>query len=343
MADYTTLKVPDLKKLLQERSLPVSGNKAELIARLQDHDKPASASAPAASSTTSQSADATTKPTAPPPGEDEIDWDDDDPSSQTATTTTTAGAAAQQKPTAPPAAAALAAGGQGQVSNPAAVPNQQPDIDPSATSDLTVDPPSTEDPSSTTTAITKEKEPTPTPAPSFSANLPPSSIDDELAARQRRAAKFGKVEGADEAQKALERARRFGGAAAAPAGDDAADADADADAAKKETSAADAVRGLDQALPERGPRKRGRDNAEDAGGGRGKRRFDGGGRRGRGRGGGGGGARRDERAGGGGGRRDGGGGGGGGGGVRSGRITDDPAEKAKAEARAKKFGGGVAA
>lgn len=39
MADYTQLKVPDLKKLLSERGLPISGNKADLIARLQDNDK----------------------------------------------------------------------------------------------------------------------------------------------------------------------------------------------------------------------------------------------------------------------------------------------------------------
>lgn len=38
MADYTTLKVPELKKLLQERSLPHAGNKADLIARLKEND-----------------------------------------------------------------------------------------------------------------------------------------------------------------------------------------------------------------------------------------------------------------------------------------------------------------
>ena len=38
MADYNSLKVPDLKKLLSERSLLVSGNKADLIARLQEDD-----------------------------------------------------------------------------------------------------------------------------------------------------------------------------------------------------------------------------------------------------------------------------------------------------------------
>jgi hypothetical protein len=39
MADYNSLKVPDLKKILTERALPLSGNKADLIARLQEDDK----------------------------------------------------------------------------------------------------------------------------------------------------------------------------------------------------------------------------------------------------------------------------------------------------------------
>jgi hypothetical protein len=39
MTDYSSLKVPELKKLLGERSLPISGNKSDLIARLQEHDK----------------------------------------------------------------------------------------------------------------------------------------------------------------------------------------------------------------------------------------------------------------------------------------------------------------
>ncbi|KAL3427163.1 UPF0667 family protein [Phlyctema vagabunda] len=36
--DYSKLKVPELKKLLQERSLTISGLKADLIARLQEYD-----------------------------------------------------------------------------------------------------------------------------------------------------------------------------------------------------------------------------------------------------------------------------------------------------------------
>lgn len=37
--DYAASKVPELKKLLNERGLPQGGNKAELIARLQENDK----------------------------------------------------------------------------------------------------------------------------------------------------------------------------------------------------------------------------------------------------------------------------------------------------------------
>jgi SAP domain-containing ribonucleoprotein len=39
MTDYNSLKVPELKKLLGDRSLAISGNKADLIARLQEDDK----------------------------------------------------------------------------------------------------------------------------------------------------------------------------------------------------------------------------------------------------------------------------------------------------------------
>lgn len=39
MADYNSMKVPELKKLLNERSLPHTGNKADLIARLTENDK----------------------------------------------------------------------------------------------------------------------------------------------------------------------------------------------------------------------------------------------------------------------------------------------------------------
>lgn len=40
------MKVPELKKLLGERSLTQSGNKADLIARLQAHDKESAGAKP---------------------------------------------------------------------------------------------------------------------------------------------------------------------------------------------------------------------------------------------------------------------------------------------------------
>ena len=41
MAEYSSLKVPELKKLLGEKGLAITGNKADLIARLQENDKEA--------------------------------------------------------------------------------------------------------------------------------------------------------------------------------------------------------------------------------------------------------------------------------------------------------------
>ncbi|KAJ4317906.1 hypothetical protein N0V84_007113 [Fusarium piperis] len=45
MAEYSSLKVPELKKLLAEKGLPQTGNKADLIARLQENDKKAESEA----------------------------------------------------------------------------------------------------------------------------------------------------------------------------------------------------------------------------------------------------------------------------------------------------------
>lgn len=39
MAEYSSLKVPELKKLLAEKGMSQTGNKADLIARLQEEDK----------------------------------------------------------------------------------------------------------------------------------------------------------------------------------------------------------------------------------------------------------------------------------------------------------------
>lgn len=146
-----------------------------------------------------------------------------------------------------------------------------------------------------------EKEPA-EPSQSFAIGLDASNADEELKKREARAKRFGITTDADsEEAKKLERAKKFG------------------------TDTAAVVKGLDAALPERRP-KRGREQGDQAEGG-GKRqnseRRNGrqdrprGGRRGGGR------PNRNEGAGGGG-----------------GKILADPTEKAKAEARAKRFGGG---
>jgi hypothetical protein len=49
--EYPSMKVPELRKLLQERSLPTTGNKPDLVARLQEDDKSKEAPVAAAQGT----------------------------------------------------------------------------------------------------------------------------------------------------------------------------------------------------------------------------------------------------------------------------------------------------
>ncbi|EPE32746.1 SAP [Glarea lozoyensis ATCC 20868] len=252
--DYNSQKVPELKKLLSDRGLPISGNKADLIARLQENDKKGPSGAT---------------------GEDEIDWDEDD-----------------AKATTEPAAAAVAAGGQGQVANPAAVPNQKVDVDPSKTDDLKVvaegEPKTTEAPVTAETT-TEAAPPTEAEAPKqdFTAGISQSSADVEAEKRAARAKRFGLTVD-DEAQKLAERAKKFG-----------------------IEKADETVKGLDSALPE-GRQKRNREERPGGQGGRNAKRQT-----------------PDRRtaptakpaaaA------------------KKTGKLIDDPVEKAKAEARAKRF------
>ncbi len=225
--DYNKKKVDELQELLKTRSLPHTGKKAELVARLQQDDtEKASTSKPAVESTPTSAKAPSKAPasTSASKAEDEIDWEDD-----AAAATTDAGAAA------------IAAGGQTQPLNPTAVPNQAVDTDPSKTSDLKVKSPA-EDTKATTSAEPEK------PAQDFTAGVQATSLDEELAKRKKRAARFGITETDEDALKAIERAKRFGAGT------------------EGEKSA---VKGLDEALPER--KKRGRGTESNESGRNGKR------------------------------------------------------------------------
>jgi len=239
----------ELIEILKSRALPHTGKKAELVARLQDADK----------------ADANKLKSAAPAkvdtADDVIDWDDD---------ATPAETPAETKTTAASNPAVMAASSKGKAVNPATIPNQKVDIDPSTTHDLKV---ASEGGPRQKVAETADavrtpqgggangatsgtpEEPAAKPAVDYSMGLASTDLDAELAKRKARAAKFGTVEDASsalkEAQKALERAKRFG-----TTGEDGPSV---------------GVKGLDEALPSERPRKRGRgdegDNAQ-----RGKRR-----------------------------------------------------------------------
>ena len=230
MADYNSLKVPDLKKILTERALTLAGNKADLIARLQEDDRkkaPVSAGMPSPRimrplqlPLPSQTAHSLTF-SAPAAADDEIDWDEDD------------------SKVAPAAATTIAAGGQGAIETPLAVPNQKQDVDPAATTDLKVtggaDAPVAADgavaASGEVEAVVVEE-----PKQDFSIGLQKTDAEKEAERRAARAKKFGIVADDEEVKKS-ERAKKFGGGAG------------DVD-----------VSGLDGALPER--KKRGREERE---------------------------------------------------------------------------------
>lgn len=230
--DYSKLKNAELESLLKERSLPHGGKKkADMVALLVDHDKTNGSAVPAASA----------QPTAPT---------SQSPSAPTTSVATASTTGATTAAPSGPAAAAVAAGGTTRADNPLAVPNQQLDQDPATTNDLSV---SQDNTTSTSTALPSNGVAAATStdgaadaksgdASIFTANLANTDIEAELAKRKARAQKFGIVESDEEAMKALERAKRFG---TGTSGEQAA------------------VKGLDEALPER--KKRGRGGHDNAG------------------------------------------------------------------------------
>lgn len=285
--------MPELKAELSSRSLPTTGNKADLVARLQaDDKKKAEEAAPAAA--------------AAPTAEDEIDWDDDTevkPNTSKPVETIPAEPAAETKI---PASSTTA---------PAATVTTNTSAENTADMSKKGDNVVTTGDESAAPEVAAPKE-------DFSAHLAPTSADDEARKRAERAKRFGLDTESEEMKKA-KRAEKFG------------------------IDSNTIARGLDAALPERTARKRGHlgsATATEAGGdgavsgrpakrtmpdrrggpgGRFNRSKRGGSIRGRGgpRGGFRGGEGRS-RIGGGGGRKS---------------ILDDPAEKAKAEARTKRF------
>ncbi|OGM46060.1 SAP domain protein [Aspergillus bombycis] len=244
--DYGKKTNAELVEILKSRSLPHTGKKAEMVARLQEDDNSkAQTAAPAAKADNA---------------EDVIDWEDDD---------VPAADAVAAKPSTETGAAAIAAGGQAAVSNPTAVPNQQQDINPATTDDLKVESngdaaPTAQDgteaapveAAETTEAAPAEEK----PAPDYSIGLSVTDMEEELKKRKARAEKFGITEDSktaiEEVERKLERAKRFG---AAP-----------------EEPTTTGVSKLDQALPSEKTRKRGR--GENDQGKRGGKRRDFGGR-----------------------------------------------------------------
>ncbi|KAF4625548.1 hypothetical protein G7Y89_g12619 [Cudoniella acicularis] len=176
MSDYAQLKVPDLKKILQDRGLVISGNKADLIARLQEHDKKTGLGGA---------------------GEDEIDWDEDD----------------NKTTTAPPAETA-AAEVEASVSKPTPATTQKVDTEPSKTTE--VKPTAGEDASKAGEAVASSGATTTEPAPApeapkqdFTAGVQQTDAEKEAEKRAARAKRFGISED-DEAKKLTERAKKFG-------------------------------------------------------------------------------------------------------------------------------------
>ncbi|BCR89584.1 SAP domain-containing protein [Aspergillus chevalieri] len=247
--DYSKKTNAELVEILKSRNLAHTGKKAELVARIQEDDtKNNGGEAAPAPATKTDVAD------------DVIDWEDDEVPAEGAT-----------KPSTEAGAAAIAAGGKGQVSNPAAVPNQKLDTDPAATDDLKVEAAGGEAGKDAAPEQAAEGAAAPAgeegaaeavqekPAPNFAKGLPITELEEELKKRKARAEKFGITEESQaaiaQAEKNIERAKRFG-----------TGADVDAGVG---------VKGLDEALPQEKTRKRSRNDEQ---GGRGGKRRNFGGR-----------------------------------------------------------------
>ncbi|OJJ31540.1 hypothetical protein ASPWEDRAFT_45483 [Aspergillus wentii DTO 134E9] len=233
--DYSKKTNAELVEILKSRSLPHTGKKAEMVARLQENDegKTQTDAGPAASGKTEAA-------------EDVIDWEDDDAPADSS--------AAKPSTEAPAAAAgdkASADADQKQETAPAATE------DPKAESKEAA--PEAEKAEGSDATASTEAAPAPAeekPAVDYTRGLPVTELEEELKKRKARAEKFGITEDSQAAIKAaeekLERAKRFG------------------TGAENTDGASVGVKRLDEALPDEKTRKRRNDNEQQ--GGRGKRR-----------------------------------------------------------------------
>ncbi|KAJ5899632.1 hypothetical protein N7495_004376 [Penicillium taxi] len=182
--DYSKKTNADLVEVLKARSLPHTGKKADLVARLQqDDDK---SSAPASAEAT-KPADNT---------EDVIDWDDDEPA-ETETVTVAA----------PSEGTNSIAADKSVVTEPVAVSAEKPADAPATTAAAETEAAPAE--TTETAPIEAEKK----PAVDYTRGLPATELEEELRKRKARAEKFGTVEDSatalKEAEKAVLRAKRF--------------------------------------------------------------------------------------------------------------------------------------
>lgn len=329
-AEYSKLKVTELKELLTARNLPTNGIKSELITRLLSSESSAAA-APAVKDVDVAADDY------------EVNWEEDDTTKGDAKAATPAQNGKEEvKPAAAAPAAAPATTAPSATETKAAPVAEEPAGEkkkfvfkslaaqfeeeearkkaeaeakkaaataPAATETKTDDAaaaPATETPAEKPGRIAAEFINKPPTAASESSKVTVASLDDEIAKIKKRAERFGQSVDENETLKRLERARKFAVENESGEGD------------AKGANQPRLLKNLDQALPERTDRKRRGENNE-----RGGKRQRGRGGRNDGRG-----ERREPRE------------------PREPReqqapkkstILDDPTEKAKAEARAKRF------
>ncbi|PFH60211.1 hypothetical protein XA68_11307 [Ophiocordyceps unilateralis] len=173
MTDYASLKVPELKKLLADKKLPQTGNKADLISRLQENDEKDVTPGDTATPTAAQK---------PGKEEEDVAQPEKEVSKPKATEPQTAAAAANNEP-------------QQDVQDKSDE-QQQPEPASGETA-----PPKGDD--KATKPVSEEA------APAFAMGLSTTAADAEAQKRVDRAKRFG-IEEDDEYKKRADRAKRFG-------------------------------------------------------------------------------------------------------------------------------------